>query len=162
MPIAAYGTGGRQVRTDEKYGNIYDHFAVIFEYADGKRVFSYCRQMPKLYNEISDHIFGTKGTCNLMKHAIKGTSGKWAYDGGDTDMYVEEHKAYFTSLRAGRPINDMVSAANSSMMGILGRNAAYTGKRLEWAKAIMASDSLSPTKYEWGPNPVPPVAKPGA
>ena len=31
-PISATGVGGRQVRTEEKYGNIYDHFACTLEF----------------------------------------------------------------------------------------------------------------------------------
>jgi myo-inositol 2-dehydrogenase / D-chiro-inositol 1-dehydrogenase len=134
---------------------------VVFEYADGKRVFSYCRQMAGTKTDVSDHIFATKGTAALMKHQIKKGGSGWVYDGEDTNMYVQEHKEFFEALRAGRPINDMVSAANSTMMAVLGRQAAYTGQRLEWAKAMAADDSLSPARYEWGPNPVPPVAKPG-
>ena len=36
-PAAATGTGGRQVRTGPEFGNIFDHHAVIYEYADGTR-----------------------------------------------------------------------------------------------------------------------------
>jgi myo-inositol 2-dehydrogenase/D-chiro-inositol 1-dehydrogenase len=162
LPIAATGLGGRQVRTDPKYGNIFDHFSTIFEYANGQRVFSYCRQMPKCHGEISDIVFGTKGIAKLMGHSISAASGaKWRYEGEDTDMYVQEHKDFVASIRAGKPINDMENAAKSSLMGILGREACYTGKRIEW-DAMMNSDmSLSPKQYDWGSNPVRPIPMPG-
>ena len=44
-PVRAIGVGGRQQRTDPKYGHIYDHFAVDFEYPSGARVMSMCRQI---------------------------------------------------------------------------------------------------------------------
>src|SRR5262249_35257128 len=34
-PIKATGSGGRQVRTDPKYGHIFDHHAVVYQYANG-------------------------------------------------------------------------------------------------------------------------------
>jgi predicted dehydrogenase len=161
LPIAATGLGGRQVRTDPKYGNVFDHFSTIFEYANGQRVFSYCRQMAKCHGEISDIVFGTKGIAKLMPHTITAGGATWAYEGADTDMYAEEHKAFYASLRSGTPINDMENAAKSSLMGILGREACYTGKRILWKDLLASNVSLAPKNYAWGPNPVPGVPKPG-
>merc|ERR1712096_582199 len=45
FPVKANGMGGRQVRTDKRYGEIFDHHAVEFEYADGARMFSQCRHI---------------------------------------------------------------------------------------------------------------------
>ena len=42
----AVGVGGRQFRTEARYGHIYDHFAIDFEYPNGVRVLSMCRQIP--------------------------------------------------------------------------------------------------------------------
>jgi predicted dehydrogenase len=55
-PVRAYGTGGRQVRTGPDYGNIYDHHAVTYEYANGAKLFATCRQMPGCMNDISTHV----------------------------------------------------------------------------------------------------------
>ncbi len=162
LPIAATGLGGRQVRTDPKYGNIFDHFATIFEYANGQRVFSYCRQMPKCAGEVSDIVFGSKGIAKLMNHTITAGATKWTYAGNENDMYVQEHKDFIASLRAGKPINDMEIAAQSSMMGIIGREAGYSGKRLLWKDMMASTMSLAPKSYDWGPNAVPAVARPGS
>ena len=43
-PIACSGTGGRQSRTGPEYGNIFDHMAVVYEYPNGVKTFSRCRQ----------------------------------------------------------------------------------------------------------------------
>jgi myo-inositol 2-dehydrogenase / D-chiro-inositol 1-dehydrogenase len=162
LPIAATGLGGRQVRTDPKYGNIYDHFSTIFEYANGQRVYSYCRQMPNCFGEVSDIIFGTKGIAKLMKHTITAKGGaKWTYDGEEVDMYVQEHKDFVAALRAGKPINDMENAAKSSLMGILGREACYTGQRIQWSDMLASTATLAPPALEWGPSPVQTVPMPG-
>ena len=71
-PVSCYGMGGRQKRTDPKWGNIFDHHTVIYDYKSGARVISLCRQMsgPGIFTETSDHVFGTKGSAELMKHTI--------------------------------------------------------------------------------------------
>jgi len=60
-PTNAYGMGGRQVRTDPAYGNIYDHFAVEYEYPNGARVEFMCRQIDGTDARITQQIVGTKG-----------------------------------------------------------------------------------------------------
>ena len=64
-PLKAWGLGGRQVCVEPKYGDQFDHHAVVFEYASGVRVFGFCRDMPGCYNETSDVILGTKGRAIL-------------------------------------------------------------------------------------------------
>jgi hypothetical protein len=51
--------------------------------------------------------------------------------------------------------------ANSTMMGIMGRMAAYTGQRITWDQAINSKLDLTPPNYNWGPIEVAPVAMPG-
>ncbi len=161
-PIAATGLGGRQWRTDPKYGNIWDHFSLTFEYADGRRVFAQCRQMSNCHGDTSDHVWGSKGRAELMSHSIVADGKTWEYGAGPyRDMYVQEHADYIQSLRAGKPINDMDAAAKSTLMAILGRQAAYTGKRILWNRMLASKEQLTPDTYAWGGHDVPPVPVPG-
>lgn len=166
-PIAATAVGGRQVRTDsKKYGNIYDHFAVVFEYENGKKVFSNCRQIPGAANEVSDYVYGTKGRAILMgaksedSHQIL-SDKVWKFSGKNSDMYDQEHIELFAAIRAGKPINDGVQSAYSTLMAIMGREAAYTGRRLTWKQMLASKQDLMPKTLEWGPMPVAPVPMPG-
>jgi predicted dehydrogenase len=160
-PIAAVGLGGRQVRTDPKYGHIYDHHSVVYEYPNGVKVFSFCRQMKNCANDVSDHIMGTNGSCQLMKHVIDGPN-KWSYRGPSADMYQVEHNELFAAIRSGKTINDGDYMARSTLMGILGRMATYTGKRVTWDQALNSKENLMPEKLEMSASlPVPPVAMPG-
>jgi len=164
MPVAAVGVGGRQQRTDPKYGNIYDHHAVTFEYANGARLYSFCRQQPHTFNDVSDHVFGTKGKAELMSHVIKGPAA-WEYQGEAPNMYQVEHDELFAAIRAGKILNDGVSAAYSTMMSIMGRMATYSGQRVTWDFAMNESkESLVPPKYEWAdlPPELSAIAVPGA
>jgi hypothetical protein len=76
-------------------------------------------------------------------------------------MYQLEHDELFASIRAGKPMNDGSWMTTSTMMGIMGRMAAYTGQVVTWEQALNSKEDLSPAKYEFGPLPVPPVAMPG-
>ncbi len=162
VPISATGVGGRQVRTDSKYGNIYDHFACTLEFPGGVKIFSACRQMDRCQSDVNDHVIGTKGQAQLMKHLIEPAKGEaWEYEGEVKSMYQVEHDELFASIRAGKPINDGEAAALSSSMAIFAREAAYSGQRITWKQFINSEKSLAPKEYAWGENPVMGVPMPG-
>jgi predicted dehydrogenase len=163
-PVRAIGLGGRQVRTEPEYGHIFDHHAVVYEYANGVKAFSFCRQQANCHNDVSDHIMGTKGTCDVMKHRITGPQS-WQYPPRqakqDPSMYQIEHNELIASIRAGKPINDGDWMTKSTLLAIMGRMATYTGQLITWEMALNSQEDLTPEQYEFGPLPVPPVAKPG-
>src|SRR5262249_6065296 len=66
-PVRAVGLGGRQVRTGEEFGHIYDHFAVVYDYASGAKLFSNCRQQQGCAKDMSAHVAGTKGRVELSE-----------------------------------------------------------------------------------------------
>jgi predicted dehydrogenase len=162
-PIACSGTGGRQTRTAPEYGNIFDHMAVVYDYDNGVKTFSRCRQQDGCASDVSDHIFGTKGRVDVMNHRAYDPAGKeiWRYTGPKKNMYQLEHDALFAGIRAGKPINNGHYMSHSTLMGIMGRMAAYTGRRITWDEAINSKQDLTPPSYNWGPIEVAPVAMPG-
>jgi predicted dehydrogenase len=151
-PQKIWGSGGRQVRSAPAIGNIFDHHCVTYEYDNGVRVYSHCRRQAGCSNDISDHILGTKGRCHLMKHRIEGETN-WQYEGPNPNMYVAEHEALFASIRHGRPINNGVYMARSTMWAIAGRMATYTGKTITWEQAMNSKEDLSPQRYAWDADP---------
>jgi predicted dehydrogenase len=161
-PVKAVGLGGRQVRTGEDYGHIFDHHSVVYEYKNGVKLFANCRQQDHCANEVDDFIFGTKGTCDVMKHTIKGEK-PWKYEAGgkDIDMYQQEHIELVASIRSGKPINNGDYMVKSTLMAIMGRMATYTGQAITWEKLLGSKEDLTPPKYEFGSLPTPPVARPG-
>jgi predicted dehydrogenase len=167
-PARCYGTGGRQVRTGPEYGHIYDHMAVTYEYANGVKVFSMCRQMAGTLNDVSDAIMGTRGTATLLdrdrrrEYRITGANSFSASAAARRDdMYQHEHNELFASIRSGRPINNGEYMAKSTLMGVMGRMACYTGQLITWEQALNSTEDLLPARLEWGPLPTPPVARPG-
>ena len=154
------GMGGREVRTGSEYGNIFDHFAIEFEYPNGARVLSMFRQTPGCSNRVSERIVGTKGSA-YDNGEIKGENA-WKYDGPPANPYVVEHKDLIASIRSGKPLNEGKRVAESNLCAIMGRMSAYTGRALNWDWAMNSSKlDLAPPKYEFGPLPVAPVAVPG-
>lgn len=160
MPVNVMGMGGRQVRVAPEYGNIYDHFAVEFEYPNGVRVASLCRQTKGSAERVEERIVGTKGVA-LGSGEIRGEK-PWKFAAKETNPYVLEHVDLIASIRSGKPLNEGRQIAESTMCAIMGRMSAYTGRAMSWEWAMKASAlDLSPAKYAFGPNPVHPVAIPG-
>lgn len=165
-PVQCYGVGGRQARTGDESGNVYDHFAIVYEYANGAKAFCSCRQMDGCQPNVTDHIIGTRGTAHTQD-AYNITNGKkvvWAYDGKRRDagsMYQIEHNELFASIRNAAPINNGDYMTKSTLMAIMGRMSAYTGKTITWEQALASKENLAPPRYEWSSLPVPNVAIPG-
>ena len=159
-PVKVFGMGGRAVR---KNGNIYDHFAVEFEYANGAKIQSMCRQMPSCSERISENVMGTKGICYTdgATGYIKGANA-YKYEGPNPNPYVLEHADLIQSIKDGKPLNEAKRIAESTLAGIMGRTSAYTGREISWDWAMNASKlDLSPAKYEFGELLEQQVALPG-
>lgn len=166
MPVRATGTGGRQKRIDDKYGNIYDHFAIEFEYPNGVKGFHFTRQQENTSSRNSVEVLGTDGTALVNVGRNQEITGKkpWKYTGVKNDMYQTEHDEFFASIRNGKPMNDGEWMANSTMLAILGRMVAYTGQTITWEQALNSNEILGPKTedYTWDLKwDGPPIAKPG-
>ncbi|HYG78712.1 MAG TPA: Gfo/Idh/MocA family oxidoreductase [Planctomycetota bacterium] len=159
-PVKATATGGRQVRTGPEFGHIYDHFNTVYEFANGAKCFSACRQIMGCDNDVSDHFFGTKGKCDVFKHQITGENA-WKFQASENNMYQTEHDELFASIRSGKAINNGEYMAKSTLMAIMGRMSAYTGKTITWDMAMNSKEDLTPPSYTWCSLPVPPVPMPG-
>ena len=166
MPVKATGTGGRQVRVDDKYGNIYDHFAIEYEYANGAKGFHFTRQQQNTSARNSVEVLGTQGTALInvaRNHEIIGKN-PWKYTGPKNDMYQTEHDELFASIRNGKPMNDGEWMANNTMLAIWGRMVAYSGQTITWEQALNSNEVLGPKTedYSWDLKwDGPPIAKPG-
>ena len=152
-PLKAWGLGGRQVCVEPKYGDQFDHHAVVFEYENGVRMFGFCRDQLGVYNETSDIVYGTKGRALLpSKCRIEGPL-PWRYEGPKTNMYDIEHQEMFASIRAGKPLHNGGYMFTSSMLAILAQMVCYTGQCITWEQAWKSELSLAPSAYAWDAAP---------
>ena len=156
-PVKARAMGGREITNGPDDGEKYDHFAVQYEYEDGSVSYSECRQQPGCWNSVSEHVVGTKGSCDVSGHKILGANA-WRYKSeGAKDPYQQEHDDLFTAIRNNQDYNEAVAGAESTMTAIFGRMAAYSGKELEWSAALDSQITLMPKELGFDkPAPVNP------
>ena len=166
MPLKAMGTGGRQVRTDPKYGNIYDHFAVEFEYASGAKGYHFTRQQAGTAHRNSVDVLGSEGNAVVNIGNQYELNGKkpWKYDGPRNNMYQTQHDELFAAIRNGKVINDGEWMANSTLLAIWARMVGYSGQVITFEQALNSEIALGPDteQYHWDLEiAMPPIAIPG-
>lgn len=170
-PLRCVAHGGRQQRVGPEFGNIFDHFSVVYDYPNGVKGYHFSRQQSGCFNDNSDHITGTEG----MAQIIRALSGPFVLkDNRDqltwrfrnetaVDMYQQEHDELFAGIRAGTPINDGEWMAHSTLLAIMGRMAAYTGQQITWEQALNSEQRLMPSDWHSWDAPLEglPAAVPG-
>ncbi|MGL4555356.1 MAG: Gfo/Idh/MocA family protein [Gemmataceae bacterium] len=168
-PIKCVGLGGRQSRTGPEFGHIFDHHYVCYEYKDGVKFFHSTRQQAGTKQEVSDFVYGTEGTASIVSQEVHKIVGKRPFQksargemkANKDDMYQNEHDELFRSIRSGRVINDGEWMTKSTLLGIMGRMATYTGQEITWEMAMNSKEDLLPASLKEGPMPTPAVPKPG-
>jgi predicted dehydrogenase len=155
-PVMAQGMGGRQVRTGKEHGEIFDHHAVEYTFADGSKMFSQCRHMDGCDSEVREHAAGTRGTLDIDDGRggfITNKDGKWKSEGPKLNNHHQEHHDLFAALRDGRTYNEVQYGAESTMTAILGRMATYSGQIVKWEEALSKGTDLSPQNYDFAATP---------
>jgi predicted dehydrogenase len=160
-PVRARGVGGRQFRVEPRYGHIYDHFAIDFEYEDGARILSMCRQIEGTRSHIGENFIGSRGQSNASGRITGADAWEWQRPERRVNPYVQEHTDLIASIRSGRPYNELKQVAESTLTAIMGREAAYTGQELEWDEVLNADQVLAPPEVGFVSMDVPPVPTPG-
>ena len=160
-PVRAEATGGRQRRVT---GDMYDFFSVEYLYENGHRAHCTARQIAGCDNQTIIMVYGTKGYTNCSNKIFNlDGSTKWEYpkpkpeDEDQTwkvpDPFVQEHIRLVTAIRTGKPINDVEQQVLSTLLAIMGRESAYTGKFVSWEQIMASDQKLGPETYQFGPVP---------
>jgi hypothetical protein len=124
-------------------------------------MFSQCRQINGCDNLAEEAVVGTGGTSNCRDFIRTKDGRRWRFREREPNPYRQEHEDLIASIQAGNPINEAQAVAESTMTGIIGREAVYSGKAIEWDAAMESTTRLGPEQYELGPYPTPDVAMPG-
>jgi myo-inositol 2-dehydrogenase / D-chiro-inositol 1-dehydrogenase len=138
-PVAANGMGNCHCRNNRGIGQIYDNHFVEFTYNDGAKLFSQCRQQPNTWSSVTQFVRGTKGEKEL--------------GGNGSDGYVREHVDLVNAIRKGEKLNDGWHGATSSMTGVLGRMATYSGQEVNWDDAVKKGPNEMPKKFAFDADP---------
>ncbi len=160
-PVKAYGLGGRQRRSDLTQGDIYDHFSVVYEWANGSRTYAHTRQIPGCFNETEDYVYGTDGRAKLVAHQIEGLK-PWSFQGDKVQMHQAEQDEFFRAIHGVRPrINNGTYMCRSTLLAILGREVCYSGREMTFEEIASSPQDLRPQAYRWGDGPAVEVPQPG-
>lgn len=160
-PVTCTAVGGRQIPAQG--GNIYDHIEANYAWADGTLGFLSQRQIPGCHSENNLIVLGSKGSAHFDSRGASITGASpWRYQGDKPSMYQVEHDELFASIRSGMPINDGDRMAKSTLLSIMGRNAAYTGQLLSWDMILNSKQVLVPEGEDWNMKfEAEPMAMPG-
>jgi predicted dehydrogenase len=162
-PVQCVGMGGREVRKGPEYGNVFDHFAVEYEYPNGVRVEYMGYQIDCPIDRNDQRLVGTKGRAysDFGRLVIEGQNEtEFAWD--QIDPCLTQHADQINAIRQGKRLNEGRRVAESTLTSIMGRMSAYTGRALKFDWAMNASElDLSPPAYEFGDLEMRSVAVPG-
>jgi predicted dehydrogenase len=145
-PVRCWGCGGRETRDSKDHGHIFDHMAVTFEYANGYRFHANAAQQKGVSGRNEVVAYGTKGQVNLGRFITQMHSGEMArHQKKAEQMHQAEQNAMYAALRKGEIINNGTYMAHSTLMGIMMRDACYTGKVIDWNKALNSQYRYAPS-----------------
>jgi predicted dehydrogenase len=154
-PVSAHALGGRSAFSGPEHGDIFDHFFVEYEYADGTKLNSQIRTIRGTFNKGGSFFQGTKGTGNIRQGIINLEGNSiWRNRGKDKgNPYQLEHDQFFAAILNDTPMNDTEWGAMSTMTTLLGRMAAHSGQLVEWEDALNSELSILPEEFSWEANP---------
>lgn len=162
VPVKAIGMGGREVRKDPQYGEIFDHFAVQYTYDDETVMISECRHIRNAWSSVTEHAHGTKGIVNLSANARQcniqmfgGESER--YRGDSNEPYQVEHDDLFAAIREGKDYSEAENGAMSTMTAILGRMVTYSGKEITMEQALNEGPQIVPNPEDLSWDLAPPT-----
>ncbi len=161
-PVKATGMGSRQRRVT---GDQFDNFSVDFVFDDGRHFHSMCRQINGTPSNVSERLQGATGSTNCQ-NSIRDLAGNeiWKYpypktedgkEGKIKPAMDQEHVDFVTSIRTNKAFNELENTAISTMVAIMGRVSAYTGKETTWEEMMNSDLKLGPEVFAFGPVDIP-------
>ncbi|MFO7907610.1 MAG: Gfo/Idh/MocA family oxidoreductase [Pirellulaceae bacterium] len=141
-PVNCHGFGGRS-SSQNLLGDVFDHNAVVYHYANGVRGYAFCRTTVGCYNENSSNILGSKGSAYPIHGRITGDNA-WNFSGKKENPYDLEHREFIQSIRAGQPLNCGDYMARSTLVTIMGQLSCYSGQRVSWDQVVDSDYFLAP------------------
>jgi predicted dehydrogenase len=164
-PLSVVAVGGQATRSGPEAGNCFDHYSAVYDYPEGAKGFHMSRQWANTDGENNNYFFGSRGQGWLEnwtpRYELAG-SRRWIYEGDTSDdMYQNEVDALLLAIRSGKPLNHGARMANSTLLAIMGRLAATTGKVVTWEQALASTQRLGPASLAWGEYSFAPLPIPG-
>jgi len=147
-PVYAVGTGGRKFRP---VGTCWDHFVAMFQYPNNVGITFSSRQSEGHGTQpegIRNRMFGSKGILETEYGGQVLIRGENFYRGGQTsDIYkqgaVNNIATFNKNITEGHFDNTTVApSVRSNLVTILGRTAAYEGRKVTWDEIVNSKKKL--------------------
>jgi len=164
-PVSVQGMGGRQVRREPD--QLFDHYEAEYTFTDGTRLLAQGRHMTGCWDFFGDVIHGAKGSAILGEgipnprlfkgHQQTSENLIWQYHGPPCNHYQTEHDLLLDAIRNDKPYNEVKRSAHSCLVGIMGRMAVESGKKITWDEALESNLELAPGLDHFTLDSKPPV-----
>ena len=150
----SFGARHRRVTGDQ-----YDMFSTDFEMENGVHLHSMCRQIDGCSNAVGEIVYGTKGSWNSFDHEIKDLAGNviWKFNKEEQEALFKQHNPYvlehvdaINHIRKGEGLDEATDCAISTLAGVMGREAAYSGATVTWDEMSQSDLDYMPEKLELG------------
>lgn len=146
-PIHAFGNCSGKTRD---LGDCHDHFSVIFTYANEVDNTFHSRQFQANGSKpdgIYNRMFGTEGALETRYSGDIILRGKPSFRGDSKGLFGSGAEAnietFYQDILAGNAANPtVVESVNSTLLAILGREAAYAGKVVTWQALMQQNKRL--------------------
>ncbi len=147
-PLSADGTGGRKARVD--VGDCWDHFVVRYAYPNDVLVDFSSAQFTKSYEDLRIRVYGALGTVDSAYEGDVRITGDTPWAGGNTKgLYVSgatgNIKDFHAAVTSDTALADTLSPSlQSNLAAILGRMAAYSGRKVTWDEMMASQEQFDP------------------
>jgi predicted dehydrogenase len=142
-PVSAVGFGGRAQR---RAGDMYDFFSIDYDYGDGVRIHSMCRQVNNCWNWVGHDFVYEKGRTNGSDCPKPQHSPIPADLPRAPASHHQEQVDTLYWVNKGQPLDEARAVAESTAAAVLGRISAYTGKQVLWEE-MMVDPAKKPDIY---------------
>ena len=148
-PLYAVGHSSRKGVKIE-YGNFNTNYQVLYKYPEDINVMVQQTSVGSATGGVVARFFGEKGTAEAKYDGGVFITGPNKWDSGIDnalgDADPNKGRSFIDSIVSGNYINQIEAGCNSTLMAILGREAAAKGEKLSW-------DELIKSKQRYGNQP---------
>jgi predicted dehydrogenase len=121
-------------------GEVFDHHSVEYEFSKGAVLLSQCRRVAKAWNNTGEQIHGTKGRADLTAGKIYAGDGELIWQSKEPmslkTATATQQSLLLEAIAGGHIVNEVDSAAESTLVAMLGHAATRSRKRVRWDRFV--------------------------
>lgn len=162
-PVSAVGVANRRGKNDP--GDCMSNYQLIYEYPNQTNVTLQTTQFGPEWSDVCMRFLGEKGfaEAHYSKDVFIKGENKWDFfqSKGGADNLTKEQKAagffsalddadankdmeFINSIKSGNFLNEVESAAQSTLTAIMGREATITGRKVTWDETMKSNNHIDP------------------